>query len=61
MSLESQPSGSSLGSAACGQYVVTILCLGGILVSSEQLKDTYQVVTDIPSGGTGSPVTLLSY
>ena len=61
---ESQPSGSSQsGVRACGQHVAAILHLGGwggVLVSTEQLKDMHQIVIYILSGGTGSPVTLWS-
>ena len=32
----------------------------GILVSAEQLKDMYHIVTYIPSGGTKSPLIVLS-
>ena len=40
------------GLRACGQHVGTILHLGGVLVSAEQLKDTCHIVMYIPRGGT---------
>ena len=49
------------GLHACGQHEVTILHLVGVLVSTEQLKDMHEIVIYPPSGGTSSPVTLLSY
>ena len=49
---------ASLGSVTCGQHVVTILHLHGVLVSAKLLKDMCQAVKYIPGGGTKCPMTL---
>ena len=60
--LNHQPSGSN--QSGVHVLVVTILHLGGVLVSAEQLRDMCQIITYIPGGGTRSlfyPWTIVSW